>query len=228
VDPLQPARHPGAGLVKVRHRRRRQSRAHGLDEPVQPAGALGHHRGQGAGRQRRAEHIGQQLRGPVHRQVLVHAQVAHQRAHPGPVAGRRADMVGEARSGGRTAGAAAPLGAVLGHAQAQRRQVEHLPRLDPDHRRVGQVRAAAAAPVGCVPDDLIGGGDLGQVGAGAPGCLPGRRPWPCSAARRLARAGLRSPSEEGGLEELEESLASRRSSSATELGAQRSGGPARR
>jgi len=46
VDPVQPARHPGAGLVKVRHRRGRQSRTHDLDEPGQPGRTLGQHRGQ--------------------------------------------------------------------------------------------------------------------------------------------------------------------------------------
>jgi hypothetical protein len=48
----------------------------------------------------------------------------------------------------------------------------------------------------------------------APGCLPGR----CvarSAARRSTRLSLRNPSEEGGLDELEASLPSRHSSSAT-------------
>jgi hypothetical protein len=50
---------------------------------------------------------------------------------------------------------------VLGHAQAQRRQVEHLAGLDPDDQRVGQVRAATAAPAGYVLHHLVGGGDLG-------------------------------------------------------------------
>jgi hypothetical protein len=85
-------------------------------------------------------------------------------------------MVGEPRSGGRAAGAAAPLGAVLGHPQAQRRQVEHLAGLDPAHRRVGQVRAAAAAPLGHMPDHLVGGGDLGQVRAGRARLLAGPAP----------------------------------------------------
>jgi hypothetical protein len=216
VDPLQPARDPGAGLVEVGHRRGRQLPTHDLDELLQPAGALGHHRGQRARGHRRIQHIGQQLRGSVDRQMLAGAQIGHQGTHPGSVAGCRADMGGEGRSGRAPAGAAAPLGRVLGHAQAQRRQVEHLPGLDPDHRRVGQLRAAAAAPLGQVLHDLIGDGDLGQMGAGrAPGCLPGRRRPACSSARRSARAGLPSPSEDGGLDEFEESLPRRRSNSAT-------------
>jgi hypothetical protein len=61
--------HPGAGLVEVGHRRGRQPLANHLGEPVQPGRALGEDCGQGAAGQRRAEHVGQQLRGPVHRQV---------------------------------------------------------------------------------------------------------------------------------------------------------------
>jgi hypothetical protein len=155
----------------VRHRRGGQPRAHDLDEPVQPGRALGEDGGQGAGRHRRAEHIGEQLAGSVDRQVLVHAQVAHQRAHPRPVAGRRTDRVGERRGGRSPAGTAATLGPVLGHAQAQRRQVEQLPGLDPDHRRDGQVRAAPAAQVRRVFHHLVGLLHLGQVGAGRAGLL---------------------------------------------------------
>jgi len=80
--------------------------------------------------------------------------------------------------GGRPAGAAAPLDPVLGHRQAQPRQVEHLPGLDPDHHRVGQVRTAAAAPVGDVLNHLVGLGDLRQVGTGGTGLLA--RPTPLS------------------------------------------------
>jgi hypothetical protein len=60
-----------------------------------------------------------------------------------------------------------------------------------------------------------GSSTCARCAPGAPGCLPGRRPSACSASRRSARAGLRSPSEDGGFEELEESLPSRRSSSPT-------------
>jgi hypothetical protein len=84
VDPVQPSRHPGAGLVEVRHRGGGELVADGGQEAVQPGCTLGEDGGQGAGGQRRAEHIGQQLRGPVYRQMLVHAQLAHQRPHPGP------------------------------------------------------------------------------------------------------------------------------------------------
>ena len=121
----------------------------------------------------------------------------------------------EASLGGRAAGAAAPLGTVLGDPQAKRRQVEHLPGLDPDHARTRQVGAAPAAPVGSVPGHLVGLRHLRQVGAWGAGLLAGPATFgpPIGAAR--SPRGLRSPSEDGGLEELEESLPSRRSSSAT-------------
>ena len=111
MDPVQPARHPGAGLIEVGHRRGGELVADGGQEAVQPGCTLGQDGGQGAGGQRRTQHVGQQLRGPVHRQMLVHAQIAHQRPHPRPIAGRRADMVGERRGGGRArrrSGAARP------------------------------------------------------------------------------------------------------------------------
>jgi hypothetical protein len=71
MDPVQPPGHPGAGLVKVRHRRGRQPFADDLDEPGQPGRTLGQHRGQRPGGHRRAEHVGQQLRGTVDGQVLM-------------------------------------------------------------------------------------------------------------------------------------------------------------
>jgi hypothetical protein len=80
-------------------------------------------------------------------------------------------MRGEGCGGRRPAPTAAPLGPVLGHAQAQSGQVEHLAGLDPDHHRAGQVRAAPTAPVRCVPDHLIRLRDLAQVRAGGAGLL---------------------------------------------------------
>jgi len=173
VDPVQPARQPGAGLVEVRHRGGGQLVADGGQEAVQPGCTLGENGGQGAGGHACAQHVGQQLRGPVDRQMLVHAQIAHQRPHPGPVAGRRADMVGERRGGDRPAGAAPPLGPVFGDPQTKRRQVEHLPGLHAHPARPGQLRAAPAAPVGHVPGHLVGLLHLRQVRAWGAGLLPG-------------------------------------------------------
>jgi hypothetical protein len=91
----------------------------------------------------------------------------------------------EASLGGRAAGAAAPLGTVLGDPQAKRRQVEHLPGLDPDHARTRQVGAAPAAPVGSVPGHLVGLLHLRQVGAWGAGLLAGPATFgpPIGAAR---------------------------------------------
>jgi hypothetical protein len=63
VDPVQPARHSGAGLVEVRHRSGGQLLTHDLDEPAQPAGGLADRTGQRAGRHARAQHVRAQLRG---------------------------------------------------------------------------------------------------------------------------------------------------------------------
>jgi len=79
----------------------------------------------------------------------------------------------EAASGRHPTGAAPPLGPVLGDPQAKRRQVEHLPGLHAHHARVGQRRAAPAAPVGHMPGHLVGGGDLCQVRAWGAGLLTG-------------------------------------------------------
>jgi hypothetical protein len=85
-------------------------------------------------------------------------------------------MGGEGRSGRAPAGAAAPFGPVLGDPKAERGQVEHLPGLHSRHWRAGQLRAAAATPLGQVLHDLVGGGDLGQMGAGRAGLLAGPAP----------------------------------------------------
>jgi transposase len=56
---------------------------------------------------------------------------------------------------------------------------------------------------------------FGQMRAGSARLLAGPAPLGRSSARRSTRAGLPSPSEDGGLEEFDESLPSRRSSSAS-------------
>jgi hypothetical protein len=135
----------------------------------------------------------------------------------GPIAGRRTCVLGEAPDGGGPAGAPAPLGPVLDHAQAQWRQVKHLSGLAPDHHRIGQIRAAPAAPVGGVLDDLIGTSHLGQMSARRAGLLT--RPsllGPLPAAPRRPR-GLAKSIRGRWLDELEESSPSRRSSSATRV-----------
>jgi hypothetical protein len=180
VDPVQPARHPGASLIEVRHRRGGQLRSDDLGEPVQPSGALDEHSGQRAGGQRCSQQVAQQSRGPVHRQVLVHQQVAAKRPHPRPVAGRGTSLGGEPSLGRGPTGALASLDPMLTHQQPQRWQVEHLPGLDPDHDRTGQLGAAPLAAARHMLDHLVGLGDLGQMGTGRAGLL----------ARRAAALGL--------------------------------------
>ena len=62
---------------------------------------------------------------------------------------------------------------MLGDPQAKRRQVEHLPGLHAHHARIGQLRAAPAAPVGHVPGHLVGLLHLRQVRAWGAGLLTG-------------------------------------------------------
>jgi len=102
-------------------------------------------------------------------------------------------VLGEGGGGCRPTGAAAPLDPVLGHGQAQPRHVEHLPGLDPDHHRVGQVRAAADAPVGDVLNHLVGLGDLRQVGTGGTGLLARPTPLTPLGGTPLGPRGLAQP-----------------------------------
>jgi hypothetical protein len=147
--------------------------------------------------------------------MLVDAQVAHQRAHPGSVAGRRACVLGEDTGGRRAAATAAPLDPMLGDPQVKWGQVEHLPGLHARQWRTRQVRAAPTTPLGSMPGNLVRLANLRQVRAGGAGLLAGPAPRGPLIVLAACRAGLRSPSEDGGLEELEESLPSRRSSSTT-------------
>jgi hypothetical protein len=90
MHPGQPAGHAGAGLVEADHRGVGELRLDRGDKPVQPSRALGQDLRKRAGGDRGAEHVGQQLRGPVDRQVLVDAQVGDQAAQPRPLADRPA------------------------------------------------------------------------------------------------------------------------------------------
>ena len=121
-----------------------------------------------------AQHVVRRPGGPIHRQVLAGQQVAAQRPHPRPIAGRRTSLGGEGSLGGGPAATLASLGPMLGHGQAQRRQVEHLPGHDPDHHRIGQLAAAPLAAVRHMPDHLVGLWDLGQMGTGRAGLLARR------------------------------------------------------
>jgi hypothetical protein len=171
MDPVQPARHPRAALVKVRDLSPGQQRADPLGEPAQPRRALRGDRGQRPGGHRRAQHLPKQLRGPLHRQVLAHRQVAGQPADPRAVAGRRAGLWGKPGGRHRPAVASAPLGPMLDGSQADLGQVQHLPGLHPDHRRQHQQGAAPSAPLGRVDNDLVRVLHPGQVRARGAGPL---------------------------------------------------------
>jgi hypothetical protein len=97
-----------------------------------------------------------------------------------PIAGRGTSLRGEGSLGRGPTGAPAPLGPMLAHQQPQRRQVEHLPSLDPCHHRTGQLGAAPLAAVRHMPDHLVGLGDLRQMRPPCAGLL----------ARRAAALGL--------------------------------------
>jgi hypothetical protein len=179
---VQPARHPGAGLVEVGHRGSREQVANRGREFVQAGRALGHHPSERPGRHRRPEHVGQQPGGPVDRQVLVDQQIAAERAYPRAVLGRRAHLLGKRPGGHLPAGAAAPLTPMLDDPQAKRGQVEDLADLDPGHRPARKLATAATAPVGNMDHDLVRVGDLHQVRAWGARLLT--RPAPATIATR--------------------------------------------
>ncbi len=77
---------------------------------------------------------------------------------------------------------------MLDGSQADLGQVQHLPGLHPDHRRQHQQAAAPPAPLGRVPDDLVGVLDPGQV-----------RAWGAGLLARPTRAGAPLPRRDGRL-----------------------------
>ncbi len=162
---VQPARHPGAGLVEVGDLGPRQLLADPIDEPAQPPGGLGRQPSQRprrhAGAQRIAEHLG----GALDRQVLPHRQISPNPANPGAVARRRACLPRKHPGGEVPAGARSPLGPMLPHPQPHLGQIEDLPGLHPDHRRQGQIPTTAIAGHRPVHHDRIRVSHLGQVRA---------------------------------------------------------------
>ena len=74
-----------------------------------------------------------------------------------------------------------------------------------------------AAALRGVLHDLVGSLDLGQMRARGAGLLTGPAALGLLGVAPLRPRGFRNPSEDGGLEELEESLPSRRSNSTTRV-----------
>jgi hypothetical protein len=106
--------------------------------------------------------------------VLAGKQVGGQRPHPRPVLGRGADAGRRVGHGHATTAAAAVLQGVLDHPKGELGQVEHLPSLGGDHRRVGQGGAAAGAHRRAVAHPLGRVRHLGQRRPGMPRLTAGR------------------------------------------------------
>jgi hypothetical protein len=90
---VRAARHPGAGLVEVGHRRSGQLHADTLHQPIQPLAALATTLASVPGPPARRTHR-QRFRGPVLGRCWC-ANRQHTSVQPGPVTGGRADTVGK-------------------------------------------------------------------------------------------------------------------------------------
>jgi len=210
---VQPPRHPGAGLIEVGDLGPRQLLTDPSDEPAQPPGGLGRKPRQRPHRAAGPQHIAKHPRGPLHRHVMGHHQVARQPTDPWAIARRRARLLGKHPGGEVPATALAPLHAMFGDPQSDLGQVNDLPGL---HPMTGAKVRSPPQPwhhSGRCHTTWSGSGTWARCAPGAPGCLPGARPPPRRSRR--AAGGLPSPSCDGGRDELEESLPRRRSNSAT-------------
>jgi len=176
VDPGQPARDPGAGLIEVGDLGPRQLLAHPIHEPAKPPGGLGQEPTKPPRRHVRADPIVQHLGGPLDRYVLPHPKVDPKRADPRAIARRRPRLLREHPGSDLPAGARSPLGPMLTHPQPHLGQIEHLPGLHPHDRRQRQIPTTATTPLGRVHHDLVRLGHLGQVRARRTGLLAGRPP----------------------------------------------------
>ena len=212
VHPVQLPGHAQPGLVEPGHLGGGDLIFDLGQEPVEPVGGAGGHGGHGAVGERGAEQFGQRLRGALLGQELPDIQVEHDRGDPRPVLHRRAHPLRRRGAGGGPAPTAAGDELVLGDPHRHRRKVEHLPALHPHLGSVHEVRPAARARTGLVPLPLVRVGDQRQRRPRMPG-LPTRRP---TALRRSEfGAGLvNGESDDGGLDELVESMPNRRFSSA--------------
>lgn len=94
---------------------------------------------------------------------------------------------------------------------ADLRHIMDLPDKHPGRLRIAQARAAPAAGVRDVVQDLVGVGHHLQAAPSAPGCLPGLRVVPL----RLPRFGVTNRSADGGNDEFCEFCPNRRDNYAT-------------
>lgn len=162
MHPVQLAVDPQPGLVEADHLAAGDFVAHPIHELAQPAGGPGGDASDRARRQRRAEQLGQRLRGPFLGQELPHVQVHDDRGESGAVLHRGLHPVRGA--------APDPLPAhpfpfhqpVFGHLHPQRRQVEQLAPLDLGDRPAGQRTPAARTAARLVHHLMVGVGHLHQ------------------------------------------------------------------
>ncbi len=155
VQPSSTAAGASAGLIEVHDRRVDDLLVHALEELVEVLGAFLDEGHECRGRDRRAQPIGQQLRGALVGQVLGGDQIDPERSHSRPVLRRGANAGRERRGRHVPAHATPPLGTVLADSEAHLRQVEHLACLLANPLAVGEIAAAAAAAIWRVQDDLI-------------------------------------------------------------------------
>jgi hypothetical protein len=213
VHPRQLPRGPQPGLVEVRHLGPGDPvgdhRDHLIDDHLGGPGRPGRDR---PGRHVRTEQVTQRRRSTPLGQELAVEQVHPDPGQPRPVLHRRVHPGRCGSLGDRPARAFPDDQIVLGHLQRDRLgQVEHLPRLHPDHSRTGQIAAAPGAGVRFVPTPARGVGDRLQRQPGLP--FRPARSLP-DLARNDLGAGLANPSELGGLLELRDDIPNRASNSA--------------
>lgn len=155
VQPASAATDASAGLIEVHDRRVDDLLVYAVEELIEVRGTVldkGHER---RGRDRRAQPIGQQLRGALVGQVLDGDQIDPQRPHPQPILRRGANTGRERRARHVPARATPSLGTVLADGQSHLRQVEHLARLLANQLATCEIAATTAAASRHVHDDVV-------------------------------------------------------------------------
>jgi len=160
MQPVQLPRHAEPGLVEVRDVGTGDLCFHCRAEPVKVTCGAGGGRRDGAVRDRGAQQLADRFRGAVLGQVLAHVQVHHDGSDPRPVLHGCTHRVRGVGRGGDPAHAPPRKELVLGDADLDRRQVEHLPAGHPDLAGVGKASPAPPAAHWVVADHLVRVGHL--------------------------------------------------------------------
>jgi hypothetical protein len=185
MHPVQRAGDPEPGLVEPGHLGRGNAIGDTVEEAVQSVGGPPGHLRHRRLRHRRAEQLGQRLRGALPRQELPGIQVHSGRGDLGPVLHRRTHTIWRDTAGRRPAHATARDHLMLGHPHRHRRQVEHLPLLHAGFRGTGKPLTATNTRPGLVPNPLVRVGNPFQRRPRMP-TLPAR-PASALATQRLRR-----------------------------------------